>query len=230
MPNDESTPAILAPLCRDTDCHGQVVRHCMRVGRLAGLLAREVGIDDTTADLIEQAARLHDVGKVSVACELLLKPAQLTEEELQVIRQHTISGERLLRSDDSAQDAITLNIVRHHHEKWDGSGYPDQLAGEAIPRVARITALADVFDSLTQVRAYKRAWSVDEALQEIRLARASHFDPDLADAFLQLVPRLRREQPDLAAFLAAHHLPFELDFACLHPPLALAWHGATRNA
>ncbi len=228
MPNDESVPARLAPPCRDTECHGQVVSHCLRVGRLAGLLAREVGVDEGTATLIEHAARLHDVGKVSVACELLLKPAQLTEAELYEIRQHTISGERLLRSEDSEQDAITLDIVRHHHEKWDGSGYPDQLAGEAIPRVARITALADVFDSLTQARAYKRAWSVDDALREIGLARAIHFDPDLTDAFLQLVPRLRREQPDLAAYLAAHHLPFELDFACLHPPLALAWRGLAR--
>jgi putative two-component system response regulator len=227
MPNDESTLAILAPLCRDTDCHGQVVRHCVRVGRLAGLLAREVGIDDTTADLIEQAARLHDVGKVSVACELLLKPAQLTEEELQAIRQHTISGEWLLRRDAGGQDAITLDIVRHHHEKWDGTGYPDQLAGEAIPRAARITALADVFDSLTQARAYKRAWSVDEALAEIRIERERHFDPELTDAFLQLVSRLHRAHPDLATYLAELQVPFELDFACLHPPLALAWHSAS---
>jgi putative nucleotidyltransferase with HDIG domain len=95
--------ARLAPLCRETDCHGQVVSHCLRVGRLAGLLAREVGVDEATAVLIERAARLHDVGKVSVACELLLKPAQLTEAELQVIRQHTVSGEQLLRSDAASR-------------------------------------------------------------------------------------------------------------------------------
>lgn len=222
MPNDESAP-ILAPLCRDTECHGQVVSHCMRVGRLAGLLAREVGVDEHTAGLIEQAARLHDVGKVSVACELLLKPAQLTEDELHVIRQHTVRGERLLRRDDGEGDAITLDIVRHHHEKWDGTGYPDQLAGESIPRVARITALADVFDSLTQARAYKRAWSVDEALKEIGLARERHFDPELTDAFLRLVRRLAREHADLTAFLAASQPPAELDFGCLHPPLVQGW-------
>lgn len=220
MPNDESVPAAFTSLCRESECHGQVVRHCLRVGRLAGLLAREVGVDEATALRIERAARLHDVGKVSVSCALLLKPGQLTEDELREIRQHTINGELLLRSEDREQDVITLDIVRHHHEKWDGSGYPDQLVGEAIPRVARITALADVFDSLTQVRSYKRAWSVDQALQEIALVRERHFDPELTDAFLQLVPRLRREQLDPTNLLAADALPSELDFAWLHPPLA----------
>jgi putative two-component system response regulator len=105
---------------------------------------------------------------------------------------------------------IAQEIARHHHERWDGSGYPDRLAATAIPIAARVSALADVFDALTHKRPYKEAWPVADALAEIKRLRGRQFDPELTDVFLELVPRLQREHGDLDRFLAeeAKHSPF----------------------
>jgi putative two-component system response regulator len=184
--------------------------HCYRVGRMSSLLAREYGVDDHTCFLFDLAARMHDIGKLAVPDGILLKPGKLTPEERAIMETHTTAGAELLAKSNVPQMYVAEEIARHHHERFDGTGYPARLKGSMIPLAARITALADVFDALTHVRPYKHAWTVDEALTEIRSLRSKHFDPELTDLFLALVPRLQREKGDLDAYLAeeAQSSPF----------------------
>lgn len=184
--------------------------HCYRVGRLASLLGREIGLEEDVCFLIDLAARMHDIGKLVVPDAILLKPGRLTPGERAIMETHTTAGADILARSNVPQMHIAEEIARHHHERWDGTGYPLRLARTAIPIAARVTALADVFDALTHVRPYKDAWPVAEALAEIRRLRGVQFDPELTDVFLQLVPRLQREVGDLDAFLAedAKNSPF----------------------
>jgi putative two-component system response regulator len=184
--------------------------HSYRVGKLAGLLAREFGCDDHTCDMIELAARLHDIGKIGVPDAILLKPDKLNEAELQVMRTHTTVGAELLSRSNIPELRMAEEIARHHHEWWDGNGYPGNLSGTAIPLAARITALADVFDALTHRRPYKIAWPIDAALDEISRLKGRQFEPQLTDLFVVLVSRLRRDYIDIDTFLgqAAHGSPF----------------------
>jgi putative two-component system response regulator len=176
--------------------------HCYRVGRMSSLLAHEYGVDDHTCFLIDLAARMHDIGKLAVPDAILLKPGKLTPEERAIMETHTTAGAELLAKSNVPQMYVAEEIARHHHERFDGNGYPARLKGSMIPLAARITALADVFDALTHVRPYKHAWTVEEALNEIASLRGKHFDPELTDLFLALIPRLRREKGDLDAYLA----------------------------
>jgi putative two-component system response regulator len=184
--------------------------HCYRVGRMSSLLARAYGVDDHTCFLIDLAARMHDIGKLAVPDAILLKPARLTPEERAIMETHTHAGADLLAKSNIPQMYVAEEIARHHHERFDGAGYPLRLKGSMIPLAARITALADVFDALTHVRPYKHAWTIDEALREITSLRGRHFDPELTDLFLALVPRLQREHGNLDAYLAedAQKSPF----------------------
>jgi len=184
--------------------------HCYRVGRLASILGKEIGLEDDVCFLIDLAARLHDIGKLVVPDAILLKPGRLTPGEREIMETHTTAGADILAKSNVPQMHIAEEIARHHHERWDGSGYPMKLAGTAIPIAARVTALADVFDALTHKRPYKEAWKVSEALAEIQSLRGKQFDPELTDVFLKLVPQLQREHGDLDEFLAveAKHSPF----------------------
>lgn len=184
--------------------------HCYRVGRLASILGKEIGLEEDVCFLIDLAARLHDIGKLVVPDSILLKPGKLTAGEREIMETHTTAGAEILAKSNVPQMHIAEEIARHHHERWDGSGYPMKLAGTAIPIAARVSALADVFDALTHKRPYKEAWKVSEALAEIRSLKGRQFDPELTDIFLELVPRLQREHGDLDEFLAveAKHSPF----------------------
>jgi putative two-component system response regulator len=184
--------------------------HCYRVGRLSSQLAAEYGVDARTCFLIDLAARLHDIGKLAVPDGILLKPGRLTPEERAIMEAHATAGAELLAESRIPQMYVAEEIARHHHERFDGTGYPARLKGTMIPLAARITSLADVFDALTHVRPYKHAWTVDDSLAEIIRLRGRHFDPELTDLFLTLVARLRREHVDLDAFLGeeAKHSPF----------------------
>ncbi|MCK6433946.1 MAG: HD domain-containing protein [Burkholderiaceae bacterium] len=177
--------------------------HCYRVGRLASLLAREIGLEEDVCFLIDLAARLHDIGKLAVPQTIMLKPARLDEQERGVMQTHTLAGAEILARLQLPQMHIAEEIARHHHEYWNGKGYPMGLARDAIPIAARVTALADIFDALTHARPYKAAWSTTDALAEVRRLRGQQFDPDLTDVFLALVPRLQREVGDLDTYLAA---------------------------
>jgi putative two-component system response regulator len=184
--------------------------HCYRVGRLASILGKEIGLEEDVCFLIDLAARLHDIGKLVVPDAILLKPGKLTPGEREIMQTHTTAGADILAKSNIPQMHIAEEIARHHHERWDGNGYPTKLAGTAIPIAARVSALADVFDALTHKRPYKEAWKVSDALAEIASLRGKQFDPELTDIFLDLVPRLQREHGDLDDFLAveAKNSPF----------------------
>ena len=184
--------------------------HSYRVGKLAALLAAEYGCDDGTCFMIELAARLHDIGKIGVPDAILLKPEKLNDTERAVMRTHTTVGAELLSKSNIPQMQMAEEIARYHHEWWDGSGYPGNLSGSAIPLSSRITALADVFDALTHKRPYKQAWPIERATDEIASLTGRQFDPQLTLMFLGLIGKLQTEYGDLDAFLgqAALNSPF----------------------
>jgi putative two-component system response regulator len=162
-------------------------RHCFRVGRLSYLMARRLGWSEPRADALEMAGRLHDIGKIGISNQILLKPSLLSEAERKVVRRHPQIGVQML-SKSSHPDAPTAALVAgNHHEWWDGSGYPSGLRQKAIPVEARIVALADVYEVLTAARPYRRALSHASAVEQLRLMSGNQFDPELVDAFLELV-------------------------------------------
>ena len=160
--------------------------------------------------MIELAARLDDIGKIDVPHAILLKPDKLNDAERQIMRTHTTVGAELLSKSNIPHMQMAEEIARHHHEWWDGSGYPGSVSGSAIPLAARITSLADVFDALTHKRPYKIAWPVQAALDEIARLKGGQFDPQLTDHFIVLIGRLVEDHRDLDSFLgqAAHTSPF----------------------
>jgi putative two-component system response regulator len=171
-------------------------KHSFRVGKLCALLARELGCEKSLCAHIELAGRLHDIGKMSVPDSILLKPGPLTPQERQIMETHTTAGAELLSKSQMEELQVAEQIARHHHEWWDGNGYPFRLRGEEIPLQARIAAVVDVFDALTHARVYKRAWSIQEALAEILNKRGTHFDPRVVDHFVPLIHRLVRNWED----------------------------------
>jgi putative two-component system response regulator len=160
--------------------------HAARVAAISGAIARALGLPEDSARLIELAAPLHDLGKVAIADAILLKQGPLSAAERCVMEEHTTTGARMLEGSEVPVLQVARAIALTHHERWDGSGYPDRLDGPRIPLPGRIVAIADVFDALTSDRPYKRAWPLADALAEIRALRGSHFDPAVADAFLGL--------------------------------------------
>lgn len=162
-------------------------RHGYRMGRLARLIAARAGLPAAELDAFEAAARLHDLGKLTVPDSILLKPGPLDATERHLMRTHAQTGERLIAASRLARPGFALRITRHHHERWDGRGYPDGLAGEAIPLEARIATLADVYDALAHERPYKPAWPHERAMDAIRQGRGTQFDPSLVDAFEAVV-------------------------------------------
>ena len=167
----------------------QTGQHCFRVGRLAGMLAAEIGMDEEYCARIEHAARLHDIGKISVNELILLKPGPLDPGELTAMRAHAEVGGFLLQHSDDPTLQMAAVIARHHHEWWNGAGYPHNLTGERIPLEARICALADVYDALTNARPYKRAWPHRVTIEQMMCESATHFDPRLIKPFLKVLER-----------------------------------------
>jgi len=159
--------------------------HSGRVVALAERMAHELGCSDQEVEDIRWGARLHDIGKIGVSDALLRKPTMLTEQEWTVMRQHPVLGEKILASAERMRGAAKL--VRHHQERWDGSGYPDGLKGEAIPLGARILAVVDAYGAITEARPYKSARTHADAVDEIRRCAASQFDPNVVDVFCRVV-------------------------------------------
>lgn len=157
--------------------------HILRMSHICACIARALGWSEEQCELILNASPMHDIGKIGIPDAILLKPGKLDPEELKVMRTHASIGAALLEGDDSALLCMARDIALTHHEKWDGSGYPRQLAGEDIPLCGRIAALADVFDALTSERPYKKAWSFEDAMHFIRDNSGSHFDPALVSIF-----------------------------------------------
>lgn len=162
-------------------------QHTQRVAKTAALIAEAIGLPSDQIEFIRQAAPLHDVGKIAISDLILLKPGKLTFEELGHMRTHAAIGANLLSEGRSEVVQMAERIAGSHHERWDGKGYPNQLAGDQIPLVGRILSVADVFDALTHDRPYKKAWSITDAVVEITRQSGQHFDPRVVDAFLKLV-------------------------------------------
>lgn len=158
--------------------------HLHRLRAYSEAIGRQLGLSEEEVTALGHAAVVHDIGKLRIPDALLAKPAPLSEEEWALVRKHPVYGEDLLG--EGSFYALARQVARWHHERWDGSGYPDGLRGEAIPLGARIVAVADVFDALTSPRPYKEAWSVAEAVRYIREQRGKHFAPDVVDAFVAL--------------------------------------------
>ncbi|MGO9249375.1 MAG: HD-GYP domain-containing protein [Solirubrobacteraceae bacterium] len=161
--------------------------HIERIGRFSTLLAEAIGMEEELCERMVHAAPLHDVGKVAIPDAILLKPAALTPQERAIVETHAEEGHRLLKGSSSAILDLAATIALSHHEKWDGSGYPRGVVGEAIPIEGRIVAIADVFDALTSDRVYRKAFAVEEAVEMMRAERGQHFDPVLLDAFLEVL-------------------------------------------
>jgi putative nucleotidyltransferase with HDIG domain len=160
-------------------------KHVRRIEHYSRLLASKLGLPSNEVDAVGYSAILHDVGKIHVPDRILSKPGPLDDDERAQMQQHTLAGERILARSDFFERA--RKIARSHHENWDGSGYPDRLAGAAIPLEARIVHIADVFDALTTRRVYKEPWDPLIAAEAIRGERGRMFEPQIVDAFDELL-------------------------------------------
>ncbi len=161
-------------------------QHTRRVGMTTALLAQRVGFPAEGLPWIQQAARLHDIGKIGISDLILLKPGKLTDDEFSVMKTHTTIGANMIEGGRSELFQIAHRIAAAHHERWDGGGYPYGLCGEEIPLEARLVAVADVFDALTHDRPYKKAWAVADAIAEIERQSGRQFDPAVVREFLCL--------------------------------------------
>lgn len=164
--------------------------HIWRMAAYAGALACEVGWDETEAGLLELAASMHDTGKMGIPSHILRKPGPLDADEWVIMKTHPRIGWSILSKGNGAVFELAAEIALHHHERWDGSGYPDALSGPAIPESARIVAVADVFDALTVRRPYKEAWSVEKAFAMIESSAGTHLDPVLVACFSRIRPKI----------------------------------------
>ena len=164
--------------------------HILRMSKISALLAERLGWSPEDCELMLHASPMHDIGKIGVPDHVLLKPGKLDPAEWALMQSHVSIGADILSDDDTDLLVLARSIALTHHEKWDGTGYPNGLAGESIPQEGRIVALADVFDALTSERPYKRAWPVEEAVAHIREQSGRHFDPAVVAVFLDALPEV----------------------------------------
>ncbi|RZF83781.1 two-component system response regulator [Pseudoalteromonas sp. S4488] len=165
---------------KDTDTG----EHIARMSRYSKVLALAYGMSEYEAEQLKQAAPMHDVGKIGIPDSVLLKPGRLNETEYEHMKQHALIGAKILENSTSPLLQLAHKLALEHHEKWDGTGYPYGLKGEEISIEGRIVTIADVFDALTSKRPYKKAWSVEEALDLLKDEAGKHFDPQLVDLFI----------------------------------------------
>jgi putative two-component system response regulator len=157
--------------------------HILRMAHYSELIAQGLGLSVENCNLILEAAPMHDIGKVGIPDQILLKPGRLTLEEFEVMKQHALFGYEILKGSSSKVLNTGAEIARGHHEKYDGTGYPSGLQGEQIPIFSRIVAVADVFDALTSERPYKKAWTLERAAEHIKTSAGTHFDPKCVNVF-----------------------------------------------
>ncbi|RMF90999.1 MAG: response regulator [Nitrospinota bacterium] len=173
--------------------------HIHRMSHYSALLAQALHLPPGEVEIIRHASTMHDVGKIGIPDAILLKPGKLTPEEWEIMKQHTVIGARILGGSSSALLQAGEIIALSHHEKWDGSGYPQGLAGEEIPLYGRICAVADVFDALTSNRPYKKALSNEQAYEILRQGRGTHFDPQILDLFFEHLVEIEEIQQQYQA-------------------------------
>ncbi|TMO09813.1 two-component system response regulator [Pseudoalteromonas sp. S558] len=166
---------------KDTDTG----EHIIRMSQYSKVLALALGMPEQQAELLRQAAPMHDVGKIGIPDAILLKPGRLTGEEFEYMKKHAAIGAQILANSPSPLLQLAHKLAIEHHEKWDGSGYPNGIRGEDISIEGRIVAVADVFDALTSKRPYKEAWSVEKTVQHMQAQAGAHFDPALIELFVK---------------------------------------------
>ncbi|NVL91961.1 MAG: HD domain-containing protein [Desulfobacterales bacterium] len=171
--------------------------HIVRMGRYSALIAQKLGFTAREVQIILYAAPMHDVGKIGIPDNILMKPGKLTEEEVRIMRTHSTIGANILAYSKAEVLKVAEQIAISHHEKWDGTGYPLGLAGEDIPLVGRIVGIADVFDALTSKRPYRGAYSIEAAIDIITKDRGRHFDPRVADVFLENIDEVLKEKEEV---------------------------------
>lgn len=190
---------------KDTYTYG----HSERVAQLAERLAREMGFSEERVMVTHTAAHLHDIGKIGVPEKILNKPGRLTKEEFRIIQQHSVQGYEILNRVTSFQ--LVAQVVKHHHERYDGAGYPDGLAGEQIPLESRIIGVADAFDAMTSVRSYRARLRIREAIQELIEHKGEQFDPQVVDH----MEKIFRNDPgfleELTHIMECDHYYLEVD-------------------
>lgn len=164
--------------------------HIMRMANYSRVIAEQLGLSEREQQLVLEAAPMHDLGKVGIPDHILLKPGKLSEDEFTIMKRHTTLGYEILAGSESEMLQVGAQIALAHHEKYDGSGYPNGLVGEEIPLYARIVAVADVFDALTSERPYKAAWDIERAVALLREGAGKHFDPKCVAAFLSNWPAI----------------------------------------
>ncbi|OSM01719.1 response regulator [Magnetofaba australis] len=162
--------------------------HVIRMSHYSRLMAQALEISEEWTDLVFHAAPMHDIGKIGIPDSVLLKPGKLDDKEWEIMRQHPAFGAQIIGDDPSELMLMSKEIAMTHHEKWDGSGYPNRIAAEDIPLPGRIIAIADVFDALTSERPYKKAWPVEKAVAVIDEGAGVHFDPKLIPVFHEILP------------------------------------------
>ncbi|MDH5649065.1 MAG: response regulator [Gammaproteobacteria bacterium] len=172
--------------------------HIIRMSKISALLGRASGMSETESELLLHASPMHDIGKIGIPDEVLLKPGRFVPEEWEIMKTHTTIGADILSGGGSSLLDMASEIALTHHEKWDGSGYPGGLERENIPLVGRIVALADVYDALTSERPYKKAWSAADAVNYIKTNRGVHFDPRLVEIFLDQLPGIQEISQEYA--------------------------------
>lgn len=178
---------VTASMFRDDETGG----HIKRTGIASALVAQALGWSNDQVHLIQLAAPMHDVGKVGIPDAILRKPGKLTPEEFAVMQTHSVIGAKMLAGSPSPVLQMAEQIAHHHHERWEGTGYPDRLAGEQIPEAARILAIVDFYDALTHDRVYRKAVDESIVLEMIEQARGTHFEPRIVDAFMAALPAIR---------------------------------------
>jgi len=164
--------------------------HILRMSHFSQVIALAYGLSPKRAEDLLHAAPMHDIGKIGIRDDILLKPGKLTDEEFREMQRHPLIGAEILGDADSHLLKLAQQVALYHHEKWDGSGYPHGLKGEAIPLEARIVALCDVFDALTSTRPYKSAWSIEDTMAHLQAQKGRHFDPQLVDLLEQELPKI----------------------------------------
>jgi putative two-component system response regulator len=168
--------------------------HIIRMSQYAKKLGEALGLNEEECDLLHHASPLHDVGKIGIPDSILLKPGKLTADEFEIMKTHTTIGAKILAGSDSPVMKLAEVIALTHHERWDGKGYPYGIKADEIPFTGQICSVCDVFDALTSARPYKKAWSTQEAVDEIKCMRNDNFNPKIVDAFLDILPKIENIQ------------------------------------
>lgn len=170
-----------------------LARHQKNVGRLSVLMAGFIGLSKDACEIIRTSALFHDIGKINIPNSILFKPTSLTNEEWMIMKRHPVMGAEIFHVEkhtDYLDFSEVVRIILHHHERWDGDGYPYGLKGEDIPLASRIIAITDAFDAMTTDRPYKKRMTVEGACEEIRKCAGKQFDPPLAERFIEIIKNL----------------------------------------